>query len=293
MKLLYGLTPPRADYPLERIREISGKRMARIQALAPDALVLYDVQDEAPRTEEPRPFPWTRALPPLEWDRSQLQSLTVPRIYYRPVSGDTRETLIAWLSAVGQAGGSAVLVGAASSRQAPSMTLPDAFRLARDQFPTLAVGGIVIPERHGKRGNEHLKLFEKEDLGCRFFISQCIYDLQTTLDFLSDYHYGCLDRDRTPSPVYFTHTPCGSAQTLRFMKWLGIGIPRWLENDLSRSDSILDTSVKVCLDTAARLHDYCAVKGLPHGFNIESVSIRKEEIEASVRLFESLRQRFL
>ena len=37
--------------------------------------------------------------------------------------------------------------------------------------------------------------------------------------------------------------------------------------------------------------DYAEDKGIPLGVNVESVSIRKEEIEASVELLHLLRQR--
>jgi hypothetical protein len=36
-----------------------------------------------------------------------------------------------------------------------------------------------------------------------------------------------------------TLTVCGSVETIKFMKWLGISIPRWLENDLSHASDIL------------------------------------------------------
>ena len=43
--------------------------------------------------------------------------------------------------------------------------------------------------------------------------------------------------------MIFTLTVCGSVETLKFMKWLGISIPRWLENDLAHASDILETSL--------------------------------------------------
>ena len=79
-----------------------------------------------------------------------------------------------------------------------------------------------------------------------------------------------------------TLTACGSEKTLHFMEWLGIHIPEELKEKLKNAENMLDASVKVCLDNAAALTEFCAERCVPFGFNIESVAIRKDEIEASI-----------
>jgi len=66
------------------------------------------------------------------------------------------------------------------------------------------------------------------------------------------------------------------------MEWLGIHVPDELKEDLKNSENILDKSVKICLDIASELTTFCSERSIPFGFNIESVAIRKEEIEASI-----------
>ena len=85
-------------------------------------------------------------------------------------------------------------------------------------------------------------------------------------------------------PVLVTLSPCGSLRTLDFLRWLGVSVPRWLENDLRRSRDILQASLKVCAEVLADLHDFAATHGIPLGCNVESVSLSKVEIEASVEL---------
>ena len=153
----------------------------------------------------------------------------------------------------------------------------------------MVLGGVTIPERHRQKGDEHLRLFSKIDSGCRFFVSQCVYSVNHTLDFLSDYYYTALEQNRPMVPVIFTLTPCGSVKSLEFLDWLGIDVPHWLHNDLQHCTDILARSVDVCRSTAAEIIDFCRDKGIPMGFNIESVAIRKEEIEASVELVASVR----
>jgi hypothetical protein len=73
------------------------------------------------------------------------------------------------------------------------------------------------------------------------------------------------------------------------MKWLGISFPRWLENELRHSADILGESVALAAGIFAELLDFARQKRIPLGINVESVSIRKTEIEASVELFHTLR----
>lgn len=107
-----------------------------------------------------------------------------------------------------------------------SFSLSDAYKLKAELCHDLLLGGVTIPERHAKKGDEHLRLFEKAQSGCNFFISQCVYNVYDSKNLLSDYYYDSLDRKYPLSPIVFTLSPCGSLKTLEFMKWLGIEVPK-------------------------------------------------------------------
>jgi hypothetical protein len=85
-------------------------------------------------------------------------------------------------------------------------------------------------------------------------------------------------------PIVFTFSVCGSMKTLEFLRWLGVDVPRWIENDLRHSANPLAASLEQAQATAIELVDFCRRVGVPLGLNVESVSIRREEIEASVDL---------
>jgi hypothetical protein len=74
------------------------------------------------------------------------------------------------------------------------------------------------------------------------------------------------------------------------MRWLGISVPRWLENELLHDGDILARSVGLCEDICAEVVSFAREKSLPIGINVESISIRRAEIEAATTLFEKLRQ---
>src|SRR5262245_63456808 len=69
------------------------------------------------------------------------------------------------------------------------------------------------------------------------------------------------------------------------MKSLGISFPRWLENELRHSADTLERSVDLCERVFTDVQDYAREKHLPIGINVESVSIRRSEIDASVELY--------
>lgn len=48
-------------------------------------------------------------------------------------------------------------------------------------------------------------------------------------------------------------------------------------------------SVKACVNAALELIEFCNNKNLPIGFSTESITIRKEEIEASVELLNQVK----
>ena len=64
---------------------------------------------------------------------------------------------------------------------------------------------VTIPERHIKYSNEHIRVVDKMKNGCRYFISQAVYNLEAS-KFLSDYYYYCEILGDTMVPIIFTLT---------------------------------------------------------------------------------------
>jgi 5,10-methylenetetrahydrofolate reductase len=134
-------------------------------------------------------------------------------------------------------------------------------------------------------------MLAKQDSGCRFFITQSVYDSAATKSLLSDYALAVKELGRSAVPVVLTFSPCGSVRTLEFMKWLGISFPRWLENELRHSTDTLERSLDLCERVFLDVQDYAREKRMPIGFNVESISIQKSEIDASVELYRRLSSR--
>lgn len=118
-----------------------------------------------------------------------------------------------------------------------------------------------------------------------------MYDASPTKSLLSDYALASQASGRSPAPVVLTFSPCGSVRTLEFMKWLGISFPRWLKNELRHAADTLERSIDLCEKVFVDVQEYAHEKRVPIGINVESISIRKAEIDASVELYRRLRSR--
>ena len=287
--LLFAITPPRHDTDRERAQEIADTTVARLRPVGVDGLILYDIDDETERNPAERPFPFMPTLDPADFLTDHLGTWETPVIVYRAVAKYDAESLRAWFAAQDPARLMTVLVGAASSGTQARTSLSDAQRLRREANPNLAMGGVAIPERHSRREDEHLRLLAKQDAGCRFFVTQVVYDVNAAKNLVSDYHYECRRRGTPHAPIVFTFSVCGSMKTLDFLRWLGVDVPRWIENDLEHAADPLAASYQQALTTATELMAYCRALGVPFGINVESVSIRRVEIEAALELARELR----
>nr|WP_068892230.1 hypothetical protein [Pedobacter panaciterrae] len=282
--LTYGITPPKSETRSERIAEIAGKTIARLIDLDLDALIVYDVQDESARTCEERPFPFLKALDPFMFASTYLQDLDLPKIIYRPAGKFSKEELSDWLGNLHRHNFYPVFVGIPAPDFPVKTSLPEAYQLWSRHEKTSVVGAVTIPERHEVLKDEDKRILDKVSCGVSYFISQCVFDVAYAKQVIEDLNCTCKKENVKFPTVIFTLTACGSLKTLNFMEWLGIHIPAELKGDFKNAENMLEKSVSVCLSIATELAVFCAERSIPFGFNVESVAIRKDEIEASIHM---------
>src|SRR5688572_16713160 len=288
--LLYGITPPKAQTTPERVSEIAEKTLNTLCSLDIDALVVYDVQDESARTSEERPFPFSSALDPFEYASRYLQRLAIPKIIYRPAGNFTKDELSQWLQGLSMNGFFPVFVGLPAPDSIPKTTLREAYQIWSQQHKDHSVmGAVTIPERHAILKDEDVRILDKMDSGVSYFISQCIFNVEYTKKILEDLIEACQRKKQDIPVMIFTLTICGSIKTLHFMEWLGIHIPEDVKEELKTSEKPVSRSVEIAVAIATELIQYCKERLIPFGFNIESVATRKEEIDASLGLLNTVR----
>ena len=287
-RLMFSITPPRESTSPEDAQRIAEVIIERLRSLDLDALIVYDIDDESDRNPDERPFPYLPTQDPADFHTRHLGGWDRPVVVYRCVGKVSPTDLKAWLATQDPEHVRTVFVGASSSSKQVLTDLRQAQDLWRHTRPELPMGGVAIPERHSSGGLEHERMLRKQRAGASFFVTQVVYDADAAKSMVSDYHYACLDQGQEPAPVIFTLSVCGSLKTLAFLEWLGVDVPRWMHIELERSDDPLSASFDHCVATAQDLATFCRRLGMPFGFNVESVSIRRAEIDASVRLAERL-----
>lgn len=286
-----GTTPPKASTEDMQMREIADRLLARLETLEYDGLIVYDIQDESSRIEKPRPFPFTETRDPREYSKLLSDLNSKPTITYKSVAQKDKADFDAWLEEAWTQYGlhNLVLVGSPSSEGEIKLSLNDAYDALQSHDKPFHLGGVTIAERHAVKGNEHERLLSKSVNGCEFFVSQAVYNAQATIDLLTSYARSCRDQGITPKRTILTFTPCGSAKTLEFMEWLGISVPEATKYRILDAEKPLAESVRICQNNLELILDACLPLGLPIGLNIESLTNRKAEIDASIQLYQLLK----
>lgn len=286
-----GTTPPRDSTSDEQMREIAEKLLSRLSALEYDGLIIYDIQDESARIDTPRPFPFKHTRDPREYSRLISNLSNRETITYKSVAQRDRQDFEHWLDEAWNEYNlrNLVLVGSPSSEGDIRLTLPQAYAAMNEHRYPFHLGGVTIAERHAVKGNEHERLLSKQSNGVEFFVSQAVYNPQATINLLASYARSCREQGIIPKRIVLTFTPCGSAKTLEFMEWLGISVPpatRWRILD---AENPLVESIRICHNSLEQILEACVPLGLPLGLNIESLTNRKEEIDASIKLYRLLK----
>jgi hypothetical protein len=285
--LLYGTTPPRAGTPPDEIDSAADKLAARLAGLPLDGVVVYDIQDETGRTSQPRPFPFVGTVDPREY----ATHFRLPTIVYKALGMMPEANWRAWLAETRGMGVEVLsIVGRPASGVKYPLPLSRAIRIASGPSTGLTIGGVVIAERHDEQRSESARLLAKGIEGCGYFISQTVYQPAPTQRLLADYLRDCRGAGTTPKRVILTFAPCGREKTLGFLRWLGVNVSADTERAILGAPNPLARSIGICRDNLRRILDGAYASHIPLGINVESVSINRDEIDASIDLFHALQE---
>ena len=288
---LIGTTPPKIGTDKAQLKIIAEKLLGRLHEIEYDGVIIYDIQDESSRTNQDRPFAFKQTVDPREYSHLIRNLSAQDVITYKSVAQRGVGEFKDWLSETKNDYDlqNVVLVGSPSSVGDIKLSLPDAYKALAEQSDDFFLGGVTIAERHSSKRNEHERLIEKTAQGCQFFISQAVYDAQATIELITSYARTCKAQGITPQRIILTFTPCGGEKTLDFMKWLGISVPEATKWRMLDADNTLNESVRICRENLDLILKSCAHLDVPLGLNIESLTNRKEEIDASINLYRLLK----
>ena len=288
--LLYGTTPPRAGSDADAVETAATRLAARLRPLPLDGVVVYDIQDESGRSALPRPFAFTGTVDPRGYSRLLAGRTGKSAITYKCVGDLDEAAWRAWLS--GTTGDYGVeflsIVGRPTSGVRYPLPLSKAIRIAAAHAGGFTVGGVAIAERHTAERSESARLLAKGFEGCGYFISQTVYHAEATERLLADYARDCRGAGVAPRRIVLSFSPAGREKTMTFLNWLGVRMPPETARAILGAANPLAKSIEICRDNLRRILDHPYAREIPLGINVESVSINKDEIDASVDLFHAL-----
>jgi hypothetical protein len=288
---LYGTTPPRLGSTPEQVANTVEKLGERLRGLPVDGVVVYDIQDETGRTEAARPFPFAGTVDPREYSVLLRSRTGLAPIVYKALGNIDQAGWEAWLVQSAAADLRLLsIVGRPTSGVRYPLKLSRAVRLAAEHPARFTVGGVVIAERHDDTRSEAARLLAKAVEGCGYFISQAVYSAPPTQRLLRDYLRDCRGAGVEPRRVVLTFAPCGREKTLAFMRWLGVNIAPDTERSILGAADPIRRSIDICRDNLRAILDGPYAGKVPLGVNVESVSINRDEIDASVELVHTLRE---
>ncbi|MGH8675231.1 MAG: hypothetical protein ACREVG_13075 [Burkholderiales bacterium] len=290
--LLYGTTPPRTGSADDAVRGIGVKLVERLQRLPLDALVVYDIQDESGRIASQRPFAFSGTVDPRTYSRLIAELSGKPTITYKCVGTMHEAEWQGWLAETARDFPLRFLsvVGRPVSGAAYPLALARAIRLAAEPRGRFTLGAVVIAERHSQQRSESARMLAKGLQGCTYFISQTVYQPHATERLLRDYQRDCRGAGVEPRRVFLTFSPVGREKTLAFLQWLGVRVPDETGRAIFEAANPLARSIEICCANLRRILERGYSEGIPLGVNVESVSINRDEIDASIDLAHALKE---
>ncbi len=186
-----------------------------------------------------------------------------------------------------------ILVGGESSQVSylgPS--IPEMLQLIQSKYQQkFFCGGITIPTRRKPNTtiDEPLRLYQKAKSGIDFFTSQVLYDADGMQKLLKDYHDLCVQKNVLPKRIFLSFAPVSSQRDIDFLKWLGVVIPKTIEDRLLKASiGIGWRSIQVAKEILNEILQFVAAESIsvPLGLNIEHITHHNFEI--SKELIEQL-----
>ena len=298
---IHTITPP-SQAASDTELEIKLNHIQRlIDEVCIDAINIPEVFDEQ---REARVTPFDAKVSPVEFGRlirdsiGQTPDIIIDRVIVQSSLAEQKKSIELILNEFGNL----LLVGGQSSKISyPGPPVDKAAQQITSELHSNSahtLGAIAIPTRRNpklefRERDEPYKLVRKQSEGIQYFVSQVIYEAESTMNLLRDYQALCSELELKPARLLLSFAPIASQRDLQFLKWWQVGIPKDVEHSILRSgQEIFDRSVETCRHILTKILNYICVEriSVPIGINIEHVSTRN--LERSIELSSALKSTF-
>lgn len=144
--------------------------------------------------------------------------------------------------------------------------------IARNYFKNIY--GITIFHRK----DEAKRLLEKTKAGMKAFISQIVFELESAKSVINEYIKLCKEENIEPSKIFISFAPVSQLRDIEFLKWLGVYIPKDIENFLIEDEKKLEKRSIEIIESL--FQDLCFLNINNLGINIEHVMYNNLQVAA-------------
>lgn len=281
----YEILPPREkDGTLNSYAENISSLLSQTHI---DAINIPEVRDEIARGE--RPIKNQVRAEPREFGKLLQDIVGIEAIVNRVVVHQNIEDEMKWLEETNSKYEIENLItvgGESRNIKYPGPTVNQALNaISQNDRLNLLCGGISIPSRE----KESLRLIEKSENGSEFFTTQVLYDASKVIKMITHYQKRCDEKDTFPRRVLLSFAPVSSEKNIKFLKWLGVEIPKKTEQSLLNDDARMsEKSMEITVSVLNEILNHLEKNKIkvPIGLNVEH--IMSYNFQASIEMLQEL-----
>ena len=281
----YEILPPREkDGTLNSYAENISSLLSQTHI---DAINIPEVRDEVARGE--RPIKNQVRAEPREFGRLLQDIVGIEAIVNRVVVHQNIEQEMKWLEETNvkyEIENLITVGGESRDIRYPGPTVNQALNaISQNDRLNLLCGGISIPSRD----RESLRLIEKSENGSEFFTTQVLYDASKVIKMITHYQKRCDDKNTFPRRVLLSFAPVSSEKNIKFLKWLGVEIPKKTEESLLKDNARMsEKSMEITINVLNEILNHLEKNKIkvPIGLNVEH--IMSYNFQASIEMLQEL-----
>jgi 5,10-methylenetetrahydrofolate reductase len=281
----YEILPPREkDGTLNSYAENISSLLSQTHI---DAINIPEVRDEVARGE--RPVKNQVRAEPREFGRLLQDIVGIEAIVNRVVVHQNIEQEMKWLEETNvkyEIENLITVGGESRDIRYPGPTVNQALNaISQNDRLNLLCGGISIPSRD----RESLRLIEKSENGSEFFTTQVLYDASKAIKMITHYQKRCDDKNTFPRRVLLSFAPVSSEKNIKFLKWLGVEIPKKTGESLLKDNARMsEKSMEITINVLNEILNHLEKNKIkvPIGLNVEH--IMSYNFQASIEMLQEL-----
>ena len=281
----YEILPPREkDGTLNSYAENISSLLSQTHI---DAINIPEVRDEVARGE--RPIKNQVRAEPREFGRLLQDIVGIEAIVNRVVVHQNIDEEMKWLEETNvkyEIENLITVGGESRDIKYPGPTVNQALNaISQNARLNLLCGGISIPSRD----RESLRLIEKSENGSEFFTTQVLYDASKVIKMITHYQKRCDDKNTFPRRVLLSFAPVSSEKNIKFLKWLGVEIPKKTEESLLKDNARMsEKSMEITINVLNEILNHLEKNKIkvPIGLNVEH--IMSYNFQASIEMLQEL-----